>query len=59
MQWEADIMEKLRQIMKTSSLTLEDIFKKFDEDGNGFISANEFRNAIRRLNLGLSSRDID
>jgi Ca2+-binding EF-hand superfamily protein len=45
--------------MKSSSLTLEDIFKKFDEDGNGFISSNEFRNAIRRLNLGLSSRDID
>ena len=45
--------------MKTSSLTLEDIFKKFDEDGNGYISSNEFRNAIRRLNLGLSSRDID
>ncbi len=58
-QWEADIIEKLRQIMKSSSLTLEDIFKKFDEDGNGYISSNEFRNAIRRLNLGLSSRDID
>lgn len=58
-QWEADIMEKLRQIMKSSSLTMEDIFKKFDEDGNGWISSNEFRNAIRKLNLGLSSRDID
>jgi hypothetical protein len=58
-QWEADIMEKLRQIMKSSSLTLEDIFKKFDEDGNGWISEVEFRNAIRKLNLGLSSRDID
>jgi hypothetical protein len=52
-------MEKLRQIMKSSSLTLEDIFKKFDEDGNGWISSVEFRNAIRKLNLGLSSRDID
>ena len=52
-------MEKLRQIIKSSSLTLDDIFKKFDEDGNGFISAIEFRNAIRKLNLGLSSREID
>jgi hypothetical protein len=37
-QWEEDIMEKLRQIIKSSSLTFEDIFKKFDEDGNGAIS---------------------
>jgi hypothetical protein len=31
-------MEKLRQIVRSSSLTFEDIFKKFDEDGNGIIS---------------------
>lgn len=36
--WEEDIIEKLRQIIKSSSLTFEDIFKKFDEDGNGAIS---------------------
>ena len=30
-----------------------------DEDGNGFISEVEFRNAIRKLNLGLTSREID
>lgn len=58
-QWEADIIEKLRQIVRSSSLSFEDIFKKFDEDGNGFISSIEFRNAIRKLNLGLSSREID
>ena len=40
-------------------MSFEDIFKKFDEDGNGFISSIEFRNAIRKLNLGLSSREID
>jgi hypothetical protein len=58
-QWEADIIEKLRQIVRSSSLSFEDIFKKFDEDGNGFISSIAFRNAIRKLNLGLSSREID
>lgn len=30
-----------------------------DEDKNGFISQVEFRNAIRKLNLGLTSREID
>jgi hypothetical protein len=58
-QWETDIIEKLRQIIKSSSLKFEDVFKKFDEDGNGFISQVEFRNAIRKFNLGLSSREID
>ncbi len=57
--WEADIIEKLRQIIRSSSKSFEDIFKQFDEDKNGIISQLEFRNAIRKLNLGLSSREID
>ena len=58
-QWDVDIMEKLRQIIKTSSQNINDIFREFDEDGNGFISQVEFRNAIRKLNLGLTSREVD
>jgi len=30
-----------------------------DTDGNGFVSQTEFRNAIRKLGLGFSSREID
>jgi len=30
-----------------------------DADGNGFVSQTEFRNAIRKLGLGFSSREID
>ena len=52
-------MEKLRQIIRSSSKTIEDIFNEFDEDKNGQISQLEFRNAIRKLKLGLSSREID
>ena len=52
-------MERLRVIIQTSPKSLDDIFKEFDADGNGHISQVEFRNAIRRLGLGLSSRDID
>ncbi len=52
-------MEKLRQIIKSSSQSFDSIFKEFDSDENGFISEVEFRNAIRKLNLGLSSREID
>jgi hypothetical protein len=58
-QWNTDIFEKVRQIIRSSSKSFEDIFREFDEDGNGTISQTEFRNAIRKLNLGLSSREID
>ena len=58
-QWETDIFEKIRAIARSSSVSFEDIFKRFDEDGNGAISLTEFRNAIRKLSLGLSSREID
>jgi len=57
--WNIDIFEKLRQIIRASTKSFEDIFKEFDEDKNGFISQVEFRNAIRKLNLGLTSREID
>lgn len=58
-QWENNIIEKLRVLLTSSPKSLQDIFNEFDEDGNGYISAVEFRNAIRKLGVGLSSRDID
>lgn len=45
--------------MKTSSRPLQEIFSEFDVDGNGVVTAVEFRNAIRKLNIGLSSKEID
>jgi hypothetical protein len=56
---EDDIIEKLRYILKTSTKTLVQVFKEFDVDGNGVISAVEFRQALRRLNLGVTSLEID
>jgi hypothetical protein len=35
---EVDVFEKLRQIIRSSSKSFEDIFKEFDEDRNGTIS---------------------
>jgi Ca2+-binding EF-hand superfamily protein len=49
----------MRGIMKTSSRPLQEIFNEFDVDGNGVVTVVEFRNAIRKLNLGLSSKEID
>jgi len=57
--WERDIVEKVRNIILTSKKSFEEVFRDFDEDKNGYISQIEFRNAMRKLNLGLSSREID
>ena len=37
-QWECDIFEKLRSIIKTSSQSFDQIFRDFDSDGNGYIT---------------------
>jgi len=58
-QWRTNVMERLRVLIQTSPKSLDEIFHEFDEDGNGYITQVEFRNAIRKLGLGLSSRDID
>ena len=58
-QWEDDVIERLRVVIATSTKSLREIFDEFDEDGNGFITQVEFRNAIRRLGLGVTSREID
>lgn len=58
-QWENNVIERLRVIIAASSKTLREIFDDFDEDGNGFITQVEFRNALRRLGLGITSKEID
>lgn len=57
--WDNNIVEKLRVLVSSSPKSLHDIFYEFDEDGNGYITSVEFRNAIRKLGIGLTSRDID
>lgn len=56
---EGDPIKSFTKIVQVSPLSLEEIFKELDRDGSGKISQIEFRNAIRKLNLGLTSRDID
>jgi len=57
--WDNNIIEKLRVLVTSSTRSIHDVFAEFDEDGNGTITNVEFRNAIRKLNIGLTSRDID
>lgn len=54
-----NIIDKVRQILRSSNKTIEQVFKDFDKDGSGSISNVEFRNAFREMNLGLSLAEID
>lgn len=52
-------VDKFHTLLKASPYKLEDIFLNMDMNADGQISAIEFRNALRKLNLGLTARDID
>jgi len=55
----ADIHSKLKTYLRTSSKTLVQVFGKYDPDNTGTISNLEFKEAIRTLNIGFTSREID
>lgn len=52
-------MARLRSTITASGRPIEEIFAEYDEDGNGTLTSKELRNALRKLNLGLTSKDID
>jgi Ca2+-binding EF-hand superfamily protein len=57
--WSSDIVEKIKSQLAASPTTLENVFTSIDTDGSGKLSAVEFRNGIRKMGLGLTSREID
>ena len=57
--WEADVIDKLRRLIKASGKSLDAIFGQFDVDGSGDITAVEFRKAMRLISLTLTDQEID
>jgi len=45
--------------MSAAGKSIERIFSDMDEDGNGIVTQKEFRNGIRKLGIGLTSKEID
>ena len=54
-----DPLKRLQALIRASPYSIEDIFKEMDSDNSGTLSLLEFRNAMRKLNIGLSAKDID
>ena len=55
----SDIHSKLRMFAKSSAKSLEQVFSARDPDNTGNITNLQFRDAIRELNIGLLSNEID
>ena len=49
----------MKSILRASNKTLKEIFTEFDVNGDGVLSNIEFRNAFKKLNLGLTIKEID
>lgn len=56
--WENEILDKLKRLIKQSGKTLDVIFSQFDVDGSGDITKEEFHKAMKMISLGLSDNEI-
>lgn len=57
--YDEDALEKLRRLLKSSRFNYDSFFKMYDVLNNGFVNQSEFRNMIKKLNIGLTGLEID
>ena len=55
----SDVLSKMRQFIKASHKTLKQIFQEIDQSGQGVVTNLEFREGIRKLLIGITSKEID
>ena len=53
------VQEQLRDILIENAVRVIDLFKEWDEDGDGTVSKKEFRRAMPMLGLELPRQDVD
>lgn len=53
------IVIQFSRLIRYLRKTLKDLFDMFDKDRSGFISHSEFREACTRLNVGMTSAEIE
>ena len=58
-QYDGNPFAKLKNTLKSSFVNLDQVFLDLDRQNTGYVSNVQFRTAIRKLNLGLTAREID
>ena len=56
---EAGVAQELRDMLTAKAVRVIDLFKQWDEDGNGAVSKKEFRKAMPLLGLEVPKKEID
>ena len=58
--YDLDPLEKIKRLILTSKIDFVSVFKRYiNESGNGMANQFEFRNMIKRLDLGLTNIEIE
>jgi Ca2+-binding EF-hand superfamily protein len=55
--WEKKLIRKIKEIITSSSLTIDKFFSIMDKDGNGTIEANELRKGLESYNIYMNHND--
>ena len=53
------VVEQLREILTTNAVRIIDLFRDWDDDGNGMIDKKEFRKAIAALGYTAPKSDVN
>ena len=53
------IREQLRQTLTANAVRVIDLFREWDEEGNGTVSKKEFRKAMPMLGLQVPMQEVD
>jgi Ca2+-binding EF-hand superfamily protein len=56
--WKLDIMARLEMICKERGVSLEQVFKDIDEDGDSRVSFIEFRRIFLKMNLNIEQKGL-
>lgn len=58
-QWETDVIDKLKRLIKKSGKSLDLVFNQIDTDGSGMVNEKEFHQAMKLISTGLTKVEID
>jgi len=53
------VIEQLREILNQNAVRVIDLFRSWDDDGNGKVDAKEFRKAVAALGYKAPKKDVD
>lgn len=55
--WEKQLIRKLKNIILSQGISLDQMFKMIDEDGSGTIEASELRKGLEGFNIFMNQSD--